>query len=1157
MRSFLGPLSIMVALTLSACGGGGGGSEDGAGDSDKPASASEQSYVPLAMGDRWLYALTTTPWPHPGGNETMRIVHVTSILDMGGVTAAQLDTREPENFRLIDRRYLRATDSGLEELITSGATPDGQTVSSVPLLRFPLAGGSSFVAHDLHGQDVGEDYDGDGVNETFDNKRVVTVEGEEALSTRLGDFTNAMKVSSLLTQRLYYSQGNSFDTSTRIDEWLVEGVGAIRREITITYFVSWGPPQTYQERYELVSYNIGGRRSEHEEPEVEEPLLLPAADSLINDGWTTVRVPFNETIDVSVITARSLVVRNSSGQAMPGTLSYTDRELSFRPTEALPSGTYTVSVSNVSDAIGNVLEEYEWSFTVDTSIPTDPQNLAPLAVGDRWIYDITTQENAGDIIDSRRMETVTGTTAVQGRSGLVVQVRDPATNALDREFFVRKTASSLEQLFSPGTAPYGIDAPTITLLHLPINADDTYGNGHWTGLNAGRDYDGDGINDTLEVTFSTIVGNTPEHVSVPAGYWSTAVRITSEQHIIITGSATGGQAELRQITTEWLVPDIGAVLRSTELSSQGYYRTVTQRLSAYRVGNLRSETTPPWITKRTPSPLGTKTAPTEVALELSEALDLGTLPMPTLTVTNSAGQSVPGSTHTSNTLLRFIPDTPLSDGNYHVTVINVQDLLGNMPGGLSWDFTVDTTRPSVLSSSIANGATNVATGSTFSFNFNEPVPVGYSSSPLITLTTASGTNIDYQIQHNGNTVTIVPRLLDHGTTYTLTLTNLIQDPYGNTLAAPYSITFTTPPALLQTPAVVLHDFYSNLSKDAFAIGDVNDDGRNDLVVATGMSAILTEVDSFTLFVFLQKADGSLEPPLKTKAFDFLGYGKVCLPSGIGIGDVTGDGKTDIVLGEEWCGFKIFERSADGSWPRPDPITTTSIHRMQYIDMNADGRKDIVGFNPSASNRMSLWYRQSAGGIGPEMTLEISSIYGDISHLYDMNSDGLTDILVKKPAATTGSQFGIMTQRNDGSFNAPDYYNGGNENHYWETKIADLNNDGRPDIIGRVRNTALGEKLSVLFQRPDGSLQLPVYYAIDLYARSLFVGEINNDDRNDILVDTGSRIDVYVQDNSSLLNGVDGYAGRSIRAVGDLNGDGKDDVVTIFGRSMAIHYNIAP
>ncbi len=1149
--AFLSIITIALAasLALPGCGGGGDSKEEPA------VNASLQAEIPLAVGDRWLYTLAGG-YRHGVVNDNgEQLVRVTDSTTTGSVTTAQLDTLLPHNLDLLERHHLRATATALEEHFPDSVGPYGQPVSSLTMLQFPLVAGESFVVYDWSGLDIGYDYDGDGTSESVDEKRTVTVIGIDGISTALGNFPQAWKTSSLIETRMQYSTGAHSEITYRIDEWLVSGIGVIRRNKRLTYPSASSYDHIEEIQLDLTRFNVNGRRSEQQAPRALADTRQPAPGSSTNDGWTAITLSFDETIDVSAITNDSLTVVNTSGTLMPGKIRYTDRKLTFYPSLALPNGHYTVHVRNVPDVIGNMLDHSEWSFYVDTSRPTDSQSLVPLSIGDRWIYDVTTQENYNTPVTATRMETVISSATIQGNSGVKIQQRNPIDNTLLNEYYLQKSASSLSQLFPVGSAPYGQDIASLTLMHLPIYGG-SYENAHWRDLDSGHDYDGDGVNDRLDITITTTIGSETEYVTVPVGSWPNAVLVTSEQLNIVTGSSTGATAEARQTVIEWLVPNIGVVQRNTVVSTMNYQHTTIDKLTAYRVGNTRSESTVPSVSEYTPSSQGTRTAPTHVSARFSEPLDLGSLPVNAMTLTNSAGETVAGTLSISSQQLLFTPAHALPDDRYTATLSNIPDLLGNTLAAPSWAFTVDTVRPIVRSSSIANGAINVATGSSITFNFSEPVLAGYFSSPLITLKTAAGADHNYLIQQNGNILTVVPNLLEHSTTYTLTLTNQIQDSYGNTLATPYSITFTTPPAVLKTPAYHLHVLNSSTSRNTFAIGDVNDDGRNDLVVATGMTTILSEIDSFTLHIFLQQADGSLAMPLKTKTFDSPGYGKTCIPSGVHIGDVTGDGKTDIILGEAWCGIKIFERAADGSWPRPEPITTNNISNMQYIDMNGDGRKDVVGFNPNNSNMISIWYQQADGGLSAEMSTEVSAIYGTVIHLHDMNGDGLTDIVVA--LGTSGDrQLGIMTQRNDHSFKQPVYYSGGSGSFYWETIISDLNNDGRPDIIGRVRNSTLGEKLAVLYQKPDGKLQLPTYYNMDLYANTLFVGDVNNDGRNDVLVGTGNRIGVYLQNSSGLLKEVDEYAGSNILAIGDMNNDNKDDVVTMLYHNMRIHYNIAP
>lgn len=1146
MRSFFGPLTLTVTLLLSACGGGGGGEDGGnAGESAR------ENYAPMAVGDRWVYSTPTNQGPTPGSEE--KIVRISGTTTLNGVTVAIADTHVPADFDLIERRYLRATNTLLEEHFHPSSPLPGQGISSVPLLHFPLASGNSFVAYDWQGLDIIGDFDNDGVNDTFDDKRIVTVIDKEALTTPLGEFPAAWKVTSLRTSRVNFSQGGKTDISERVDEWLANKIGVVRRVITTTYSWNGGESYSSQKSYDLLRYNVGGHRSEEQAPQVQEQMLSPARDSTINDAWVQVRVPFDETIDVSALTEGSLVVTNANGETMPGTLSFNDRELLFRPSAPLQDGSYTVHANGIPDAIGNLLDQYQWTFTVDTSTATDPQNLVPLAVGNRWIYDITTRENTGDVLESQRMETVTGTTTVQGRQGLVIQVRDTLTNELDREFYLEKNATGLSQLFAPGTAPYQLNVPAIPLLHFPIYAD-TYENGRWAGLDAGRDYDGDGVTDTMEVTLTTTIGNYPEYISVPAGAWSTAVRTTTVQRIVITGSAAGGQAKINYTTIEWLVSGIGAVQRVTETSTTGYNHKITQHLSAYHVGTLRSESIPPWLTARTPSPYGVNVAPTEILLEFSETLDTNALPTPALTVTNSAGQSVQGTLQTSNTQLRFVPASPLPDDRYHVTVANVTDLLGNALTGLSWDFTVDTIRPHVLLSSLASGATNVATRTVITLSMNEPVLVGSFNSPLITLTTSDGASVYNSPQMNGSTLTITPALLQHDTTYTLTVTNAVSDPYGNTLATPWTLTFSTPPAQLETPQQI-HETWGSIA--ASAIGDVNDDGRKDLVIATGLSQSLNNIDQYTLFVFLQRADGTLDTPLKTVTYDGPPYGLVCSPYSLAIGDVTGDGNTDIVLGEGYCGLSIYQRALDGSWPRPaSRISSSDGLRVRTGDMNNDGRLDVVG---RGNGTISVWYQLSGGGLSAAYTTSSGIGHGALE-LADLNGDGLLDLaLTKEASASTDSDtLAVVTQNGSGAFNAPVAYRTGSwMQTMWRMAVGDVTGDSRADLLFSMSSNSIGPHIGVFPQQANGTLGELAFTPTNVHPMTVFVADLNQDGRNDVLSGTDSTTSILLQGDNGTLGTEDRYGGGNLLVVGDLNGDGYPDVVSSQYRKLYVTYNVGP
>ena len=112
--------------------------------------------------------------------------------------------------------------------------------------------------------------------------------------------------------------------------------------------------------------------------------------------------------------------------------------------------------------------------------------------------------------------------------------------------------------------------------------------------------------------------------------------------------------------------------------------------------------------------------------------------------------------------------------------------------------------------------------------------------------------------------------------------------------------------------------------EAVAVGDVNHDGRADVVMTT--SYYFDPDNDYRLFVFLQDQTGVLQAPVSYATAGTY----TSRPDSVDIGDVTGDGLADVVVGVEETGIEVFPQLPGGSLGAGVLFPTT------------DGSQDPVG-----------------------------------------------------------------------------------------------------------------------------------------------------------------------------------------------------------------------
>jgi hypothetical protein len=134
-----------------------------------------------------------------------------------------------------------------------------------------------------------------------------------------------------------------------------------------------------------------------------------------------------------------------------------------------------------------------------------------------------------------------------------------------------------------------------------------------------------------------------------------------------------------------------------------------------------------------------------------------------------------------------------------------------------------------------------------------------------------------------------------------------------------------------------------------AIGDLNADGKPDLVTANYPSA--------TVSVLLGNGDGSFGA--KT---DFAtGSG----PISVAIGDLDADGKPDLAAASRTSNtVSVLPGNGDGSFAaKTDFATGTGPQSVAIGELNADGKPDLVAANYTSST-VSVLLNMSTTGVGP-------------------------------------------------------------------------------------------------------------------------------------------------------------------------------------------------
>ena len=297
-------------------------------------------------------------------------------------------------------------------------------------------------------------------------------------------------------------------------------------------------------------------------------------------------------------------------------------------------------------------------------------------------------------------------------------------------------------------------------------------------------------------------------------------------------------------------------------------------------------------------------------------------------------------------------------------------------------------------------------------------------------------------------------------------------------------------------------------------GDVNGDGRLDLIAATP-ATVAPQVnvvgDSGGVSVLRQNAavPGSFDP----SQWIFTGGAA----NDAAIAQLTNDRRADVVVAD---GVLVNGRALllaqdtalPGAFLQPLSLLAGSGRGSDDLavgDVNGDGRSDIV---LAAYDVVAVFYQSAGGGYDPVLTLAAGKRVSGVA-LTDLDGDGRTDIVVANagnaPDGGTGAAtVTVLLQTVPGGFVATNIPVAEGARR---VAIGDLNDDGLPDVvvISIVYQAPLStpSPVTVLLQSSTtrGQFAVSGVNAGPTVGTFVAIGDVNDDGLNDIVVNDGPSV----------------------------------------------------
>jgi FG-GAP-like repeat/Abnormal spindle-like microcephaly-assoc'd, ASPM-SPD-2-Hydin len=327
------------------------------------------------------------------------------------------------------------------------------------------------------------------------------------------------------------------------------------------------------------------------------------------------------------------------------------------------------------------------------------------------------------------------------------------------------------------------------------------------------------------------------------------------------------------------------------------------------------------------------------------------------------------------------------------------------------------------------------------------------------------------------------------------------------------------------------NFEPELATNVLAAADFNNDGKQDLAVATD------NVNSYLIQILLGNGDGTFTQSAE--------YTLSRPPFGLLIADLNGDGNldlvaTDLVDSQNNQAFGVFLGNGDGTFQQPVLYdNNAACCHAALVDINRDGNLDVVALY---DNLLCVSLGNGNGSFQPANCTNNLPEQFNYFAVGDLNADGKLDLAMTGQSGNGSYYLGILLGNGNGTFQTAQLTT--LTNYPEGITTADFNGDGILDLA--VADN--GDSVVLLFLgNGDGTFRTPSRLPVPLEPFGVSAADMNGDGKLDLVVgDYGYALASL----SILLGNGDGtfqnyadydalYSGFS--AIADFNGDGRLDI----------------